>query len=153
MNQKTNSLIYGLGILAILTVGAIIMPSVASADRAGRVTPYGSTEFNDVTSNDNQYNTYQGPPETATTTPTTSSTGQVKGATTTAKTTPKATEPEKVEEESSVTANAIFGTNGFTPSGLIQWILLAILILLIVILVRKFTGAEDKYHSEPLKHA
>jgi len=54
---------------------------------------------------------------------------------------------------SNLAANAIFGSNGFMPSGLIQWILLAIIILVIVILVRKISGAEEKYHSTPLKHA
>ena len=48
-------------------------------------------------------------------------------------------------------SNALFGSNSIYPSGLIQWILLAIIILLIVILVRRLYGA-DKYHSTPLKH-
>ncbi|MSU44799.1 hypothetical protein EXS45_01315 [Candidatus Nomurabacteria bacterium] len=49
-------------------------------------------------------------------------------------------------------SNAIFGSNGILPSGLIQWILFAILLLLIVILVRKIYGGGEKYHATPLKH-
>ncbi|MEK7500458.1 MAG: IPT/TIG domain-containing protein [Patescibacteria group bacterium] len=53
----------------------------------------------------------------------------------------------------SLASNAIFGENGFLPSGLIQWILFAIVILLIVILVRKVFGAQENYHATPLKHS
>jgi len=52
-----------------------------------------------------------------------------------------------------VTANAIFGSNGAYPSGLVQWIIFGILILLIVILVRKIFGGDQRYLSTPLKHA
>ena len=54
---------------------------------------------------------------------------------------------------STLTANAIFGTNGFFPSSLIQWLLFAIMITIIIILTRKFFGPAEKYHNEPLKHA
>ncbi len=54
---------------------------------------------------------------------------------------------------SSLASNAIFGTNSFSPSGIIQWVLFAIIILLIVIIVRKFFGGEARYHETPLKHA
>lgn len=49
-----------------------------------------------------------------------------------------------------LTGNALFGANGFLPTGILQWILFAILILLIVIIARKVFKKED--HS-PLKHA
>ncbi|MDD5721473.1 MAG: hypothetical protein PHT16_03465 [Candidatus Pacebacteria bacterium] len=52
---------------------------------------------------------------------------------------------------SNLAATAIFGSNGFLPSGLIQWILFAIVILLIIILVRKIFGARAKYNESPLK--
>ena len=54
---------------------------------------------------------------------------------------------------SSLASNAIFGANGFMPSGLIQWLFFGILILLIIILIRKFYGPEKKFHSTPLKHS
>ncbi len=54
---------------------------------------------------------------------------------------------------SSLGASAIVGSSGFLPSGIIQWILLAIFILLIVILVRKIFGGEKRYQETPLKHA
>lgn len=57
------------------------------------------------------------------------------------------------QSESSLAASVIFGSNGVMPSGLIQWILLAIVILLIIILVRKISGGAERYHNEPLKHA
>ena len=52
-------------------------------------------------------------------------------------------------------AGAIFGSktsSTFMPSGLLQWIFFAILILLIVILWRKLYVSEDE-KSKPLKHA
>ena len=49
-------------------------------------------------------------------------------------------------------ANAVYGSNGFLPSGIIQWILFGIAILLIVILGRTVFGAKNNYHSTPLKH-
>ena len=52
-----------------------------------------------------------------------------------------------------ITANALFGTHSFLPSGLVQWVLLAIFILVIVILLRRALGVEERYQSEPLKHA
>ena len=55
-------------------------------------------------------------------------------------------------DNSNLEANALFGSNGFMPSGLMQWILFAILILLIVILVRKIYGADKRYHAAPMKH-
>jgi len=51
-----------------------------------------------------------------------------------------------------LTSNALLGSNSFMPSGLIQWLLLAIFILIIFILGRKFYG-KDKYQEKPLKHA
>lgn len=54
--------------------------------------------------------------------------------------------------ESDLAANAIFGSNSFIPSGLIQWIIFAILVLLATILVRKIYGGNEKYNSTPLKH-
>ena len=54
---------------------------------------------------------------------------------------------------SDLASNAIFGAKGFAPSGLVQWIIFAIFVLVIVILARKVFGAKDKYHAAPLKHA
>ena len=49
-------------------------------------------------------------------------------------------------------ANAVFGSNGFLPSGIIQWILFAMATLLVVILARTIFGAKAAYHAAPLKH-
>ena len=46
----------------------------------------------------------------------------------------------------------IFGQNSFMPSGLLQWIIFAVLILIVILLVRKVFGLSDKYFSTPLKH-
>ena len=53
---------------------------------------------------------------------------------------------------SGLAANSVFGADTFLPSGLIQWLLFAILIFLIIILWRT-AHAKEKYMSEPLKHA
>ena len=49
-------------------------------------------------------------------------------------------------------SNAIFGSSSFLPSGLIQWILFAIFILIIIILVRRIFGATETYEEAPMKH-
>ncbi|MFA5783206.1 MAG: hypothetical protein WC868_13140 [Bacteroidales bacterium] len=51
-----------------------------------------------------------------------------------------------------LTANALEGSNSFLPTGLMQWIFLAIVIVAIIFLWR-YVFAEEKYLSEPLKHA
>jgi hypothetical protein len=56
-------------------------------------------------------------------------------------------------DNSNLAANALFGSNGFLPSGLIQWILFAIFILVVVVLARIVFGAKRKYDSTPLKHS
>ena len=63
----------------------------------------------------------------------------------------------KTSDNNSLTASAIFGLifglkNGLYPSSLIQWILFAILVLLMVILVRKIYGGSEKYNAIPMKH-
>jgi len=51
-----------------------------------------------------------------------------------------------------LTANALFGSNSFMPTGLAQWIILIAIIIAIIFLWRYVFG-EEKYMSEPLKHA
>ena len=58
-----------------------------------------------------------------------------------------------VDSPSNLAANAVFGTsNSFLPSGIVQWVLFAIVVLLIVILVRRIFGARDNYYEAPMKH-
>lgn len=57
------------------------------------------------------------------------------------------------QSASALASGVIFGSNSLAPSGIIQWVLFAIAILLIVIIVRKFFGGSDRYHNSPLKHA
>lgn len=57
------------------------------------------------------------------------------------------------ESYSNLASNAIFGSNSFLPSGLIQWVLFAIVILLIIIIARKIFGAKQNYDEAPMKHA
>lgn len=69
-------------------------------------------------------------------------------------TTKEKTAAEKAAEDSakSLAANAVYGSSGFLPSGIIQWIFVAVLILFIVILARIVFGNAKRYHEEPLKH-
>ena len=53
---------------------------------------------------------------------------------------------------SNLAGNALWGTNGFMPNSLIQWIIFFIFILLAVILWRKIY-VNDKEKHTPLKHA
>ena len=55
--------------------------------------------------------------------------------------------------KSSLAAGLIFGSDGFMPTSLVQWILFLILAILIIILARKLFGIDKKYKERPLKHA
>ena len=57
------------------------------------------------------------------------------------------------ESYGSLTANALLGSNSFMPTGLVQWIIFAILIVLIIFLWRYVHRSEEKYMLEPMKHA
>lgn len=156
-NRILNVLILGIFSLLIVGLGFIIIftPSEASArERAGYYEPY-SNEFvnpyhdpmdNSITGNP-AYNTSSPAPAT--------NSGSVLGASTT-RDTSTITESENKDykgEFADLTANALAGEGGFLPGGILQWILVAILVLIIIILVRKLFGQEDHYHSTPLKHS
>ena len=57
------------------------------------------------------------------------------------------------ENYGSLTANALLGSDSFMPTGLVQWIVFVIMILLIIFLWRYVHRSEEKYMGEPLKHA
>ena len=57
------------------------------------------------------------------------------------------------ESYGSLTANALLGSNSFMPTGLVQWIFLAIIIVAIIFLWRYVHRSEEKYMTEPMKHA
>jgi len=173
------SAVYALGLLAILALGLLVMPMKAEAAynyvfnsgvnvQSSFPTVSNTTNMNYVPNN---YNNYQYPAPTQTYYPVypvstqttyivptvdstktvakTSTNSTVKKATTTT-TTAKTEVSDKYE---ALAANAIFGDVGFLPSGLLQWILFAILVLIIVILTRRVFGGAKKYHQTPLKHA
>ncbi|MCF7834251.1 MAG: hypothetical protein K9L98_03230 [Candidatus Pacebacteria bacterium] len=52
-----------------------------------------------------------------------------------------------------LTSNAVFGSNSFLPSGILQWFIFIVLVIAIIFIWRKFFGAEKYYRSIPLKHA
>ena len=169
MNKINNKIVvYSLGMLAILTLLTITMPTKVHA----RDDVYGgngnSTWCDDCTMPRNGQNYNQAPiyidpapvyinPAPVYVNPTrvvysnsaSTSTASVE------KITPKESDVinKTLDDSSNLASNAIFGSNSFMPSGIIQWILFAIFVLLIVILVRKISGADKKYHSTPMKHA
>ena len=52
-----------------------------------------------------------------------------------------------------IVANVILGGPGsFLPSGLVQWIILAILVVLAVILIRKIFNIDKRYFKKLMKH-
>lgn len=55
-------------------------------------------------------------------------------------------------QNNGLASSALFSANGIYPRTLIQWVFVAILILLIVILVRRIYGGWERYHAIPLKH-
>ena len=54
---------------------------------------------------------------------------------------------------SDLAATAIYGDDGFLPSGILQWIFIAILALIIILLVRNVFGGAKNYFATPLKHS
>jgi hypothetical protein len=191
-NKKIFNTIYGLGMLAIFTLG--IMTTIpAEASARYRYEPvYGSTyalwcEDCYERDNDYQYTYYQTPTYYYNPTPvyynpapiayvnpapvapqptptvysstvnptvkTSTSKTVAKAKTTTATNTPSTVAKTTTKTpESALVASAIFGTNSFLPSGLVQWIFFAILVLIATILVRKIYGGNEKYNAVPLKH-
>ncbi len=158
MNNMINNIIkYSLGIMAIVAVGIFsLSPAITEArERTGSYKGY-SEEYTDTTynyaaPNYNPYNPNAGV--------------FINGvAVSTARAQPKTVAPapaetpttdykEVKEEFSDITANALYGANGFFPSSLMGWLLFAIIVLIIIILARKFMGLEKKYHSVTLKHS
>jgi hypothetical protein len=169
VNKK--SINYGLKILTILAFVLIFLPinKVAAQESLyGYGTNYGNGSSGNYNNNYNNsyYNTtpYQAPvyiaPTVAPTPIVYSNTTNpnpvmtvnytpTRVAKTKTTTSPVATNPNSASD---LAANAVYGSNSFLPSGIIQWVLFAIFILLLVILVRKIFGAEEKYQATPLKH-
>ncbi len=98
--------------------------------------PYTNNGANNTNTSSSSNNTNTQSTNTSNTTSTTSTTSKV-----------------TANDYKKVTANALFGSHSFMPSGLVQWVILAIFILLVIVLIRRAFGAEERYHSEPLKHA
>lgn len=80
-----------------------------------------------------------------------------KTSTTTKKTsddnTNTAVDAEKDSNDNGLSANALFGVNGFLPATFLQWLILAILVLIIIILFRKAYLSEEDKSPHNLKHA
>ena len=150
-NRILSNIVFSLLILLMLAVGAIaVLPKETKAytERYGYARPY-SNDFPDTFNSPNYGGANAVSPESK---PASTSNGSVLGASTTKTTPPAETSTPVKEEFSDLTANTVYGTNSFMPSGLIQWVILAIIILVIIILARKFFGREAGYHSMPLKH-
>jgi hypothetical protein len=56
-------------------------------------------------------------------------------------------------DDQSLASSVILGGNSFLPTGLVQWVLVAILIVGIIVLGRKVFKTREHYDSTPLKHA
>ena len=90
---------------------------------------------------------------------TTASTASNSTATSTASTAAKTATDDETEQAtqevneklSTLAASAIVGGDTFMPSGIIQWLIIAIIILLAIILVRKIV--RSRYERAPMKHA
>lgn len=162
--KNINLKLKNLAILSIFVIGTIIAPSTSYARIYGRTCGEGGCNYNFETapglgsSSSTSSATYvqrNAVTYVNSAIPTVSSSTAVARRTTTTakKVTAKNTKTEPKEDLSTLPANVIYGSNTFVPSGLLQWILLAILILIIVILSRKVFNGEKKFHSSPMKHA
>jgi len=165
--MKNKSIKYCIKILTILAFVSILMPfNYAAADQQCSSGPWGMTCI--VGGDGNNNNTspvYQAPiytPPPVVATPVVYSTATNPNPTTPTtvvvhkKTTPvvatTACSTTNPNSGNTLAANAVYGSNSFLPSGLIQWILFAIFVLLIVILGRIVFGSKKKYQEAPLKH-
>jgi hypothetical protein len=163
INNK--SINYGLKILTILAFGLIFVPfNKVSAEIPGYVTPYNSTTYTYPVNNNSYYNSYNTPtspqvvyvpapaPKTVSA-PQTVVYKTTPPASTVATPATETTPSDNSNNTSNLASTAIFGSNSFLPSGLVQWILFGIIILLLVIFVRKIFGARENYDELPMKHA
>ncbi len=60
---------------------------------------------------------------------------------------------ENADSDQSLASSVILGGNTFLPTGIVQWILVAIFIVFIIVLGRKVFRSREQYDSAPLKHA
>ncbi len=174
MNNITNNkiIVFSFSILALLAFGVSTLPKTTYAQsNSFLIGSDGMVYYRGVNapSNNQNYsptyysqtptyvqqsptyvNTAPAPTQTATLY---SNTTNPNAVTTTPRTVVKAkTTTTTYTTDSTLAANSIFGSNSFMPTGIIQWIFFAILILLLVILVRKLHGGQDRYHAIPMKH-
>ena|SRR3989338_4550540 len=161
INNKINLIFYSLEILAVLIFGILILPTKTNADTVSGTGWY----YPNHTSGSGQNNViiYETPIyapapiyiSAPTPTPTIYSNSTNPNGTS-AITKPKTIAKTKTTSvnniDSNLAAGAIFGSNSFMPSGLIQWIFFAILVLLVVILIRKIYSGNEKYDAIPMKH-
>lgn len=175
-------IVLGLGILGILALGLIMTPNSAAAYDEGVSRPYNQPNpgvlynYQNPSINNNpggyypapQYQpqaAYYNPPVVYVTAPSTT-TKTTTSKSTTSKTSSNSSsnnsnnsvneqdaDASYTDKYSTLGASAVFGAGTFAPSGLVQWIFLAILILIIIILARRIFGATDRYHATPLKHS
>jgi hypothetical protein len=181
-NINNKSIILSLGILAIFAIG-VIFPNTAKAFDEGMARPYNAPNPNTAYLYQyppNNYNpqapgyyynpalAYQpqvapynntqvvyvpGPTKTVYKTVSTNNTSTTTANTSDSSSTDQNSNSDYTDKYSALGASALFGGGSFAPSGLTQWIMLAILILIIIIIGRRIFGASDRYHKTPLKHA
>ena len=60
---------------------------------------------------------------------------------------------DNAQDNTNLASSVILGGNSFLPNGLVQWVLVAILIVGIIVLGRKVFLTREHYDSTPLKHA
>lgn len=97
----------------------------------------------------NNYSTNNVPPTTKAPT----SKPEVVAATSTNTYTSDTTTSDINDSYGNLSANALFGSNSFMPTGLIQWVFSILLIIAIIFLWRYVHKSEEKYMGEPMKHA
>jgi len=168
-----NSIVSGLKILSILAFSLMMTPTVALADYGVNIV-YGTLDgnyYNNGNLYGNNYNYNQPlyqppiytPPPVPTPTVYSNSTNPNPVSTTTVyrpvarantNTTNTGTVASTTDTNtfSGLTANAVYGAKSFLPSGLVQWVLFAIFILLLIIMIRRTLGYRENYRAIPLKH-
>lgn len=161
-------IILSLGILTIIAFG-IYSPKtyayylytnngvVMMEDKVYPTVQYETTYTNNSTPIVNQTNTTSNntseTSDNTTTTNTTQNTNTTQTSSNTSEENNNVSTNDFNESYGSLTANALLGSNSFMPTGLVQWIVFIIIILLIIFLWRYVHRSEEKYMMEPMKHA
>ncbi|OGI94934.1 hypothetical protein A2917_01885 [Candidatus Nomurabacteria bacterium RIFCSPLOWO2_01_FULL_42_17] len=152
-----NSIVFVFALLAVLAFGLVAIQQASAASGY-----YGGTSVdNSYYSNQASYPVYtknnSAPATNSTSASSRNSTGNNQSSNSGTATANNSSATSKTadgtaENGNDLASSAILAGAGSLFSGLTMWIIVAILMLLAVIFIRRIFGADHRYHAEPMKH-